>query len=172
MNIIHVRYLLLPTTIYILLNAVSMTTAYCMDTGDEICCLCNDSWECGVTSCSTTTETTSLRTSSIKTETESTILISKSTTTRSHSVTITTVSSTTLTPQQLVAKTSVWPVMGYVISGMFGLGAFLWIIHCMYWYVLRCFDRQEQPSCRTELLNLLSTPLARFSDLNVSESTV
>lgn len=159
-----------PFTIAILLALFPTTTAYCMDTGDETCCYCNDSWLCGVISCPTTTTitqrtTTTTMESSITTTTIITV-------TDDHSVTMSTETTTvTITPHHDKGF-SILAIVGFVITGILGLAAIPWLIHCTFWYTMRWFDRHDQPTCRTELINLITTPLARFSDLNVSESTV
>lgn len=167
----HLIQTMTPITISLLLALLPTTIAYCMDTGDETCCYCNDSWLCGVTLCPlTTTVTQRTTTSTMESSTTTTTSI---TVTDNHSVTMSTTTTTvTITPRPEQSGFSTLAIVGFAITGTFGLGAMLWIFHCLFWYVARCFDSREQPTCRTELLNLLSTPLARFSDLNVSESTV
>lgn len=162
------------TPFYITILLAMLPTAYaiCMDTGDETCCYCNDSWLCGVLSCPLTSTTVIQRTTTTTSElTETTNTISISVI-PDHSMTMSTEYSTvTVTPHH--GQTfSTFTIVGFCITGLLGLSAILWFIHCMFWYAMRCFDSHEQPTCRTELFNLLSTPLARFSDLNVSESTV
>lgn len=159
-----------PTNILLLLLVLPAVLPSCMDTGDDVCCFCNDSWLCGVTSCPRTTTITQ-RTTTTTTEMSQTTNYFI-TVTADHSVTMSTAfTTTTVTPHHAQRFTTL-AIVGFCITGILGLGALMWFIHCMFWYTLRCFDSHEQPTCRTELLNLLTTPLARFSDLNVSESTV
>lgn len=168
----HKIHTMTPTYIILLLAMFPTTFASCMDTGDETCCYCNDSWLCGITSCPLTTTTVTQRTTTTTVEsiTTTTTFI---TVNDNHSMTMSSDKMTiTVTPRPEQSGFSYPAIVGFAITGIVGFGAAVWIIHCLFWYVARCFDSHEQPTCRTELLNLLSTPLARFSDLNVSESTV
>lgn len=161
-----------PFTITILLAMLPIALAFCTDTGDETCCFCNDSWLCGVLTCPQISTTVTQRTTTTTSELMETTITTLNYVTSDHSTTMSTDYSTvTETPQHGHAFSTL-AIIGFCITGLVGLSATLWIIHCLFWYAMRCFNSREQPTCRTELLNIFSTPLARFSDLNVSESTV
>lgn len=162
-----------PFKTAILLALFPTTIAMCMDTGDETCCYCNDSWLCGILACPMTTSTTIAQRTTTTTTESSKTTTTFITVTDNHSTTITTEAMTiTITPQPEQSGFSILAIVGFVLTGTCGFGALLWIIHCVFWYAARCFCSHEQPTCRTEFLNIITTPLARFSDLNVSESTV
>lgn len=153
---------------------------------DEICCLCNDDWLCGVTACPLTTQTSTTtivftipntETTHVTTSLLTTTTVDSSTSDHTTDGFTTTVISTTRRTIITQTTTSVWEIVGYVFTGTTGLGAALYGIHLLFWYVLRICERRSRRdydsySSGDDLVTIFSLPMSRNPNFNVSESTV
>lgn len=153
-------------------------------TSDITCCFCNDTWLCGVTSCPRTTiepSTTVLNTPFVtETTTVTTTLLTTTTvasSTTDHLTDATTSAVFTTTRRTITTQTvPLWEIIGYVASGTMSLLTAMYLIHALYWYVLRIFERRSRRdydsfSGREELASVIALPMSRHSVLNITEST-